>query len=427
MAAISSEMGLCKGIKAETVPSLVEGWLLARAIYNVPLEKIASYSKKELWDIIGYKFSKANFENFLAAFEFSQDIGNKLVTYFLNNIKDVSSIKFTLSDGSIFHVDAKGCYVWPAKKIPQNFSLSLLFLDSYVNSFLEAKEPLVVLSAHPDGGAQARELLDFILAMEGSVAEKRIRRIDFFGPDGRSCREISFVLPLRRRFVIGTPPEAGKAVDPFQKVGGLNFIFEPFGKLFFVSEEQHKIPQPIANKEVIVRRIHVKSSDPGLRISLLTNLDPKDWTAIEVAESYLRRFGNFQEYLMLASEWAKNPGYADDFVSAGRFLAHALRLKEARDLEHLFVSLVEVCDFFAKMSFLPPSCRQWSLLKTRELIYKHPGTVKRETAFDVLFNILKTKELEQIRILEYASILFNSFPVSEKSGRKIWIFLTSAL
>jgi hypothetical protein len=161
-----------------------------------------------------------------------------------------------------------------------------------------------------------------------------------------------------------------------------------------------------------------------LKISLLTNLDSKDWTAIEIAESYLRRFGNFKELLMLASEWVKNPGYVDDFVSAGRFLAHALRLKEARDLEHLFVSLVEVCDLFAKMSFLPPTCRQWSLLKTRELIYKQPGIVRRETAFDVLFNILKTKDLEQIRIMEYASILFNSLSANEKSGRKIWIFLT---
>ena len=424
VAAISSEMGLCKGIKPETIPSLVEGWLLARAIYNVPLEKIAGYSKNELWDIIGYKFSKANFEAFLSRFEFSQDIGNKLVTYFMNAIKDVNSIKFSLSDGSAFHVDARNCYVWPAKKIPQNFSLNLLFLDSYVNSFMEAKEPFFVLSANPEGSAQAKELLDFILAMEGSVAQKRIRRVDLFGPDGRPCREISFVLPLRRRFVIGSAPEIGKAAGPLQKLGGANFIFEPFGKLFFVTEESYKLPQTIVNKEVMIRRIDVKSSDPSLRVSLLSNLDPKDWTASEIAESYLRRFGNFQEYLMQASEWAKNPGYADEFVSSGRFLAHSLRLKETKDLEHLFACLVEICDLFAKMSFLPPSCRQWSLLKTRELIYKQPGTVKRETAYDVLFNILKTKELEQIRVLEYASLLFNSLPASEKSGRKLWIFLS---
>jgi len=422
--AISSEMGLCMGIKPETVPSLFEGWLLARAIYNVPLEKIAGYSKKELWDIIGYKISKANFEAFIARFEFSQDIGNKLVTNFLGSIKDVNSIKFSLSDGSIFHVDARSCYVWPAKKIPQNFSSTLLFIDSYVNSVMEAKEPFIVLMSNPEGSVQAKELLDFILAMEGSVAEKRIRRVDLFGPDGRACREISFVLPLRRRFVVGIAPEIGRTADPFQKLGGVNFIFEPFGKLFFISEDSYKIPQTIVNKEVTIRRIHVKSSDPSLRISLLTNLDPKDWTASEIAESYLRRFGNFQEYLMRASEWAKNPGYADEFVSAGRFLAHSLRLKETKDLDHLFSCLVEVCDLFAKMSFLPPSCRQWSLLKTRELIYKQPGTVKRETAYDVLFNILKTKELEQIRVLEYASLLFNSLPASEKSGRKLWIFLS---
>ncbi|MDD2731483.1 MAG: helix-turn-helix domain-containing protein [Candidatus Portnoybacteria bacterium] len=422
--AISSEMGLCMGIKPETVPSLFEGWLLARAIYNVPLDKIAGYSKKELWDIIGYKISKANFEAFIAQFEFSQDIGNKLVTNFLGSIKDVNSVKFSLSDGSIFHVDARSCYVWPAKKIPQNFSSNLLFIDSYVNSVMEAKEPFLVLMANPEGSLQAKELLDFVLAMEGSVAEKRIRRVDLFGPDGRSCREISFVLPLRRRFVVGITPEIGRTADPFQKLGGVNFIFEPFGKLFFISEDSYKIPQTIVNKEVTLRRIHVKSSDPSLRISLLTNLDPKDWTASEIAESYLRRFGNFQEYLMRASEWAKNPGYADEFVSAGRFLAHSLRLKETKDLYHLFACLVEVCDLFAKMSFLPPSCRQWSLLKTRELIYKQPGTVKRETAYDVLFNILKTKELEQIRVLEYASLLFNGLPASEKSGRKLWIFLS---
>ncbi|WP_128698883.1 helix-turn-helix domain-containing protein [Candidatus Velamenicoccus archaeovorus] len=429
VAAITSEMGLCKEIRPETIPSLVEGWLLSKAVYNVPLEKIAGYSKKELWDIIGYKISKANFETFLAHFEFSQDIGNKLVMYFLNSIKDVSFIKFTLSDGGVFHVDAKGCYVWTAKKTPVNFSSNLLFLDSYINSFVEGNEPFFVLNANPEGSTQAKELQDFILAMEGSVAEKRIRRIDLFGPDGRPCREISFVLPLRRRFVIGASPasDTEKITAPAPKSFESNFICEPLGKLFFVSEESHKVSQHIGNKDVMIRKIHLKSSDPSLRISLLTNLDPKDWTAVEIAEGYLRRFGNFQEYLLRASEWAKNPGYADEFVSADRFLAHSLRLKESKDAEHLFACLVEVCDLFAKMSFLPPLCRQWSLLKTRELIYKQPGAVQRDTACDVLFNILKTKELEKIRVLEHASLIFNSLPVNERSGRKLWIFLTAAV
>lgn len=419
IAAIASEMDLCKGVKAEMVTSLVDGWLLSKAIYNVPLEKIAGYSKNELWDIIGYKISKANFDGFLAKFEFSQHIGNKLVANFLNAVKDVHSIKFSFSDGSVFYVDAKGCYVWPSKEIPTNFSSNLLFLDSYVNSAMEGKDPFFVLMANPEGNAQAKEILNLILAMEGSVSEKRIRRVDLFGPEGKAYREISFVLPMRRRFVIGMAPDLSKERNES------NFIFEPFGKLFFASEESYIIRQDIVNKEVMIRKIHIRSSDPSLRISLLTNLDPKDWSAGEIAESYLRRFGNFQEYLLRASEWAKNPGYADDFVSSGCFLAHAMRLREARNMEQLFTGLVEVCDLFAKMCFLPTSCRQWSLLKTRELIYKQPGVVKREMSYDVVFNILKTKELKEIRILEYSSLLFNNLPVTERSGRKLWIFPAS--
>lgn len=420
---IVREMGLCKGIRPESIPSLFDAWLIAKAIYNVPLEKISGYSKKELWDIIGYKISRAHFEEFLMKFEFSQDIANKVFTYITSSVKDVHGIKFTIADGSAFYLDAKSCHLWPDAKIPVNFYTNLLFVNRYINSAIEGKHPFFVLCANPEGAAQKPEVADFITSLDGSVSGKRIRRVDLLGHDGRPISEVPFVLPVRRRYVIGCGPGAWKEVSGHQPLQESSLLFEPLEKLFFVAEERINITQNVGNKEVMARRVYLRSADKTQKTVLLSNLDPKDWNAVEIAEAYLRHFGNFHEYMRQSSGWIKNPGYLDDFVTSGRFLVYALRLKEAVNLDQFFSVLVDICDMFAKMTIFPAACSRWSLLKTRELIYKRPGAVQRDMALDVLFNIFKMKDLEQNRVLEDAHLLFNALSASEISGRKIWISL----
>jgi hypothetical protein len=420
IAKICLESGSCKGVKPESLPSLIDAWLIAKAIYNVELKKISGYSKKELWDIIGYKISKAQFEDFPARFEFSQVISNELVTLITEEVKSLLSIKFSLADGSSFYLDAKSSYVWPTDKIPVNFYSTCFLSMGYINSFMEGG-PIFVLSALP-GSAFEKEFLSFIMAMDGSFSEKRIRKVDFLGIDGRLISQVSFVLPMRRRYVIACPSIL-KAGENRKNEQESSFLFEPQNKVFFVSEESLKIPQNITNKEVIARLIHVRSADKTQRTALLSNLDAKDWNATEIVEAYLRRFGNFHDNAHLSLGWMKNPGYLDDFVTSASFADHFTKLKNAGNMDQFFSILVEIVDMFAKMVFFPPACSRWSLLKTRELIYKHGGAIKRDMAQDVLFNLFKLNELDKIKTLQEASFLFNSLPATEMSGRKVWVFM----
>ncbi|MFA5039174.1 MAG: helix-turn-helix domain-containing protein [Candidatus Omnitrophota bacterium] len=411
----------CSEEKMESLVSLVESLVMAKAIFNVALPKILEYSKEDLWNLLGYKISKGNIQRFYANFKFSQTIGIKLVTEYLISIKDVHHARIQLADGSFIYLDGSLQAAWPNAKIPIEFSTNSLFTDRYIDSAIDGNEIFMVFNT-ADLNALGKEFSDLVYGLDGSIASKRIRKIGFFKPSGELVKEIPLVLPQRRRFVIGAWPSQFKAITDVEKQKPCASLhFEPLGQIFYISEGLLKYSQHIDNKEVILRLIVLKSAETsGAKIALFTNADEKDWSPADIAEAFLRRFGDFQQKHHFFVQKLQNPGYVEDFMSFDSISSFSLRLKEKSDFDGFLGQIVEISDLLAKNTFFPTFCYKWSLLKTRELIYKQPGSLKRDLANDSVFNLLEYNELGQKEAYESACVKFNESLVFEKSGRKIW-------
>ena len=412
-------------LKSDTISALSEAWLLSKAIYNVPLEKIENYDKNDLWFIIGKKANKGILKKYIDALNIIQPINLQVVTELSHVLQDVHYFKFRLSDGSQYFLDGQQKTIWKDSKIPLNFCTTIDIANSYINSIFLKEEPFLLMSAKPES-ILGEELSDFIFSLDGSSANKRIRGIELISPRGEAVKEIPFVPPQRRRFLIGIWPWQYKPIGELEKRNAMGkLVLEPFTEEFFFVEEKIRFSQHVNNNEVTLRLIVIKAGEKGpARIGILTNLDDGQH-ASEIAERYIRHFPQVEASHMFFLNTIKTPLYFDDFISSEKILANAKKIQESATPDELFANLVDVLNIFAKRCFFPADCSGWSLLKMRELFYKQSGFIKRDMASDILFNINNSNKLQQNNYLTQAATRFNEMPIFDEAARKLWLSIQS--
>lgn len=412
-------------LKIGTIETISEAWLMARAIYNVPLQKIENYEKNELWSIIGRKANKGLLKHYLDTIKVLQPINYQLVMEFSNMLQDVHFLRITMADDSQYCLDGQLKTIWREEKIPIDFSVTLDLAISYINKIFFGPSPLIVNYARPQT-MLGQDLSDFIFSMDSSAASKRIRKIDLISPNGNVIKESSFIVPDRRRFLIGIWPWQYKPISELEKQPAIgSFFLEPLGIGYYFLEDQVRFSQHIDNKEVMLRLIIIKVSKEGpARLGILTNLKPEDWDTQRIVEEYVRRCSNFEASQKLFLEATQAPGYREEFISGQKILSEAKKLNESHDPDVFFTILVDLMNLFSQRSFFPSSCSGWSLLKMREFVYKQPGVVRRDLSEDIsfnLFNINKLGDKDLIKFINFAAVKFNEAPLYDFSGRKLWI------
>jgi hypothetical protein len=408
-------------LKSDTISALSEAWLMSKAIYNIPLGKIENYSKNDLWFIIGKKANKGILKKYIDALNFMQPINLQLVRELSHILQDVHYFKFRLADGSEICLDGQQKTIWRDQKIPLNFCITIDIANSYMNSIFLEGAPFIIMSAKPES-VLGEELADFIFCLDGSSANKRIREIEFISPNGHAIKEIPFVPPQRRRFLVGVWPWQYKPIGEIEKRKAPGkFVLEPLGQEFFFVEEQIRFTQHVDNNEVMLRLIVIKSGENGpARMGILTNLG-EEQTAGQIVERYIRCFPQVEASHMFFLNAVKSPLYFEDFISSEKILADAKKILESADPDAFFTNLVDILHLFAKRCFFPADCAVWSLLKMRELFYKQPGFIKRDMASDILFNLNNINKIQQNEHLIQAATRFNEMPIFDEIGRKLWL------
>lgn len=412
------QAGLVSGKDVE-LTHMFESAILAKAIYNISFKKIEDYSKNELWNLVGYKKSKIEVKEFFKQLKFSQQIAIKGVKENLSAIKDVANIRFTLADGSVFYLDARLQAIWPSASIPIEFYSNSLLCYSYVNFPIDSKAPFFVFNSS-SASSPDRQLADFIYAIDGAIAQKRIRKIDFLDQAGKPVESLPLVLPQRRRFVIGLPPDQTKTF-PSVDNNIATVTSDLMNTTFNLSETAVKYSQFIENKEVKIRLIRIRTNENLDKLALATNLDEKDWPAPAIVTAFLRRFGDFQQKHHYFLEVKDNPGYLENFVTFDKINSYIKSaFQNEADLDAFLENMVGLCDKLAKITFFPAICYNWSLLKTREMIYKQSGTINRDLAEDTVFKLILNKELESKAFQDASCVRFNESQIFENSGKRLW-------
>lgn len=408
-------------LRLDTLEAMSEAWIMAKAVYNVSLEKIENYSKNELWVLLGRRVSQGFLKEYIETIKLLQLINNDIVTEISSVFEDIVCFRVTLANGTKYFLDGQLKSVWRDEKIPVNFCATNCITKSYKKNGFFQEGPVIVFSSKPEK-MLGEEVLDFILSIDGAVASKRLRKIESLSPSGKVIREESFLVPERRRFMIGAWPWQYKSVlEAEKKTARWRFILEPLGLDYHYVEDSIKLSQPIHNAEVTIRQIVLKNGAEGQAvIGILTNLDKNDWPTERVIRTYLEHFSDIEQERDSILANVKNPTYLEDFISTPKMIGEIRNLIEANDLDQLFSALVEILHQFSKRSFFPPSCCEWGLLKMRELFYKQRGLIKRDFAKDILFNLFCDNELDNFIYTKSAAMRFNESPIFDFSGKKIW-------
>jgi hypothetical protein len=409
-------------LKRASLEAICEAWILAKAMYNVPLERIENYSKNEIWFILGRKSNKAHLKYFIDTLKLLQVINNQLVTRLLEGFQDVHFLKFTLADGSQFFLDGQLKSVWKDKNIPLNFCVTIDKIEGYVKFSFSGSDPLLIFSARPET-MLSEETNNFIFGLDGSSPSKRIRKIEVFSPNGEVVNEASFVMPQRRRFIIGVWPWQYKAIAELEKIPAQGSVTcEVRNSNIHYLEDVALYLQHAENNEVVLRVIVLKATKNGpARIALLTNLEAREWDTEKVVREYLKNHFDFETEHKLFLETVKTPLYFEDFLSCEKISKVVKRLGEAKETDDFFSTLVDILNIYAQRLFFPPECCRWSLLKMKELFYKKKGHVKRDMAEDVLYKLFIDNVLDEKKVMEYATEKFNELNIQDPFSKKLWL------
>ncbi|MFH0876830.1 MAG: hypothetical protein V1863_01220 [Candidatus Omnitrophota bacterium] len=413
-------------LKIDAIEAITEAWIMAKALYNIPLEKIEDYSKSELWTLLGRRISQGLLKEYIETIKMLQLVNNEMVMEISSKFEDINFFRITLANGTKYFLDGQLKSIWKDEKIPVNFYATYLMANSYKKNGFFGNGPIIVFAPRPEK-MLGEEVLDFILSIDGAVASKRLRKIEGLAPSGKIVHEESFLIPERRRFIIGAWPWQHKSIQEVEKKPAPGrFVLEALGREYFCQEEPLKLSQPIHNEEVTIRQIVLKqgNQEPAT-IGILTNLEKNTWPTERVIRAYLERFSDIEQERDSVLDYIKNPSYLEDFVSAEKMRSEAKKLNEARDPEQLFSIIVEILHQFTKRAFFPPSCGGWGFLKMRELFYKQRGLVKRDFVNDVLFNLFCDNKLENFKYEKDAAMRFNGAKILDFSGKKIWVKISS--
>ena len=405
-----------------SLEALSEAWIMAKAVYNVSLEKIADYSKNELWFLLGRKVSKGMLKRYLGAINRLQPIVNNIVIELSYIFQDILYLSFSLEDGSKYNIDGHFKSIWTDKKVPQQFSVTINIADSYINNVFFGSQPTFVFNVKPESGL-GNEIADFIFSIDGSSPLKRIRRIEYTNIHGKVLKDIPFVVPEQRKFVLGIWPWQYKPAAELENrpVQG-KIRLEPFGKDIFYCETLVKFTQHIGNNDVMLRLIVLKLSEGGpVKIAILTNLLSEKWSIENIVGEYMRLYPDLEAGRQHFLDAIKKPAYLENFVTSEKIVPIVKKISGIKDADSLFMLLVELLNAVAKKYFFPTGCAEWTLLKMREIFYKQSGQVRRDISRDILFNLLYPNMLQEKEIFDYAMAHFNEAKINDFFGKKPWL------
>lgn len=408
-------------LKSDTLEAISDAWLLAKAVYNVPLGKIEDYHKNEIWLLVGRKANKGLLARYMESFKYLQTINSNIVSELQHVLQDVRFLRFHLADNSQYIIDGQFRSIWKEGPVPLDFCTTIDVADSYINSIFFVGEPAVIFNARPEA-MLGEEISNFIFSLDGASSQQRIRRIELVSHKSTVIKEIPFIVPERRRFILGIWPWQYKTIAELEKKPAAGKVtIEPTESEFYFSEESVKFVQHAHNIELTLRLVIVKLSKDGpARIGFFTNLDKEQWDTKRVVEQYLRSWPNPEAGHKSFIKASKNPEYAEEFISGQKIYEIAKKIGESRDPDMIFTTLVEILNEFSKRVFFPTECAGWGLLKMRELFYKQNGHIKRDMADDVLYKLMYNNELEQKNFLDFACVKFNESRILDFSGRKLW-------
>ncbi len=412
-------------IRRESLEAACQALIMGKAFYNVPLLKLIDYRKEDMWLILGIKVNKGLLNKLATSLDLLQPVKQQIVNEFSISFRDVHCLKVMLANKRFFYIDGQFKSIWPENNIPIDFSVTYDIAKGYVKDYLLGGSWPVFFDL-PSVSKEHDSAALFFASFFCANVEYTVNTIQLIGIKGDVIDSYDVKEWRGKKFLIGVSPSHVDFVNDFsQEAHWQRCVIADIEREFYYAEKEVILPQHILNEEVRLRLIMVKSGlEDTAERGILTNLDIVDTDAILVIKAYIERCPDFKKSVAMYRDAIKNPVYLESFILMEKVFHRVQKLQNSDSLDDIFSILVEVLDLFARRSFFSSSAQGWSFLKAKELFFKQNGYVRRDMADFVVYKLFGNNMLYDLASLKEAILRFNSQPIYDLDGRKVWLEFT---
>ncbi|MDP2941492.1 MAG: helix-turn-helix domain-containing protein [Candidatus Omnitrophota bacterium] len=324
----------------------------------------------------------------------------------LDILKEVHSFKFSLLNGESFFLDSQLHTVWPAARIPTDFSTTLFNAKCYIRNLIEQDSPFVLFMA-PDVDAPGKEFFSFLQGLD------LINRVGFLSGKAEELEALDLKQSKRRFFVFGLWPWQFLAQRKVEKIGEFKpYYLEPIKQDAYLAEIAISLTQPIVKQSLTIKGVALKLKPADkILLAILTNLT--EIKPVELAGLYLRCWPNLQEAYEDFSRkierftYAANPIYP---LAKGDWEGQN---QAPQDLGTLLNRYLRALDWYFRQYFLPLNYAKAEFSRVKGLFYGLSALHKSEKGrTDVYFK----PPVADASALEYALARLNERKICLNDG-----------
>jgi hypothetical protein len=370
-----------------------------------------------LWKLVNKPYIDRDFSSYLNELQGVTSLNTDMVAIISRIFKEVLFLKITFPDESVFYIDGQFHTLWSSPNIPNDFSLTLYKINSYINKYFMEGHPLIFFMA-PGYDLFPREWLDFLIKLGSTNKEIKI---SLLGGKFQGLETTNIPEPKNCSFIFGLWPWQHIKYREVEFLGEFKpFSFGPKKEEFYLAETRVKLSQPNTNQSVILRGAVLKRSrETKTNLVILSNIPSEKAQVIDIVRSYLNLWPTPEESLKDFSRKIELFTYS----AAARKIFSAENLPLFREMglsikENLRDYLYGL-DVFVRWFFLPPEYKEMDFSTTKERFYNLRAKVKKQKDI-CLVSFILPESYPFLKDLAYAIARMNEKEIILPDGKRLW-------
>jgi len=373
----------------------------------------------EFWPLIGKKIAKETLDSYLNELQSVESMPAEILRVILNTIEEVRCVKVIYPDGTTLYLDGQLHTVWSTPHIPYSFSSTLYNISGYINEYLYKDNPFILFTA-PGYDTPIKEFFSFLVNLDSY--EHFNTKIVFYNNKLGEIKVSSFWKAKRKAFIFGLWPWQFMEYRKVKSFGEYNpLYFEPLKKNLYVAEIEMELMQPDIKKVVTFRGASIKtSSEEKSRLVILSNINDKSVTILDIATSYLKKWPYMEEAFQNFSRKIEIFTYTANIQKFFSAEAQKMDIEAETRISLLFESYLSLLDLYVRWHLLPSGYEDNDFSFINEHFYSLKAllTISKEYC---LVTFQPPSSYPYLKELDYACRRVNEKEIKDLEGRRIWL------
>jgi hypothetical protein len=376
-----------------------------------------SQALEKLWPLMGRRLSQQDVFSYL---NYLQGVRTKISSVFVeitSLLQEVRCLKLTFADNRTLYLDGELRTAWLNPNIPDNFSVTISNIRSYIDRYFYKQEPLI-FSLAPLDETLAK---DFLRLMTNSQSpENKIQSLTLYNA---RQEQVDFI-PLgqiKSNFLFGMWPWQFIGMRKVKKIGEFRpWEFLPLERKFYLAEIEIILSQLFDNKEVTLKGCAIKTSlQEKICLIILSSLDFSGLSIEEMAQRYIYRWPNLVEGFQ---DFSRKIEFFHYTASSDWYWPEQMRmfnLTDISDIQVFFNNYLKLLDLYLRTHYLPRDGARMDFSLMQEEIYNLEVWLEQKQGFS-LATFQPKAEFSYQKELEYLLRRLNEREIILSGNKRVW-------